>query len=229
MLVDRAGAVTHVMVGDPRCDRAAGLGPHARRPRAAARPALHPHPPRRRGALAGRPDRPREAPARRDGERRRRRAAGCPGARTRRRCAPAGPRGQPASSSSPPAPPSQLDLDFDDWIRALEEELARATPVHAVDAGERAILVAVTGGRRPDDFEYSLEELRELASSAGVERGRRRGAAPAAGRPAHADRRRQAPGARDPLLPARRRPRDLRRRPLRRARRATSPSASTCA
>jgi GTP-binding protein HflX len=68
----------------------------------------------------------------------------------------------------PPQPPSQLELDFDDWIRALEEELARGAPVHAVGEGERAILVAVTGGRRPSDFEYSLEELRELARSAGV-------------------------------------------------------------
>jgi GTP-binding protein HflX len=67
-----------------------------------------------------------------------------------------------------PLPPSQLDLDFEDWIRALEEELARAAPVHEVGSGERAMLVAVTGTRRAEDFEYSLEELRELARSAGV-------------------------------------------------------------
>jgi GTP-binding protein HflX len=68
----------------------------------------------------------------------------------------------------PAQPPSQLDLDFEDWIRALEEELARAAPVLEVGGGERALLVAVTGGRRAEDFEYSLEELRELARSAGV-------------------------------------------------------------
>ena len=64
--------------------------------------------------------------------------------------------------------PSQLDLDFEDWIRALEEELARATPAHEIGAGEKAILVAVTGGRKSDDFDYAVDELRELASSAGV-------------------------------------------------------------
>ena len=64
--------------------------------------------------------------------------------------------------------PSQLDLDFEDWIRALEEELARATPAHEIGAGEKAILVAVTGGRKSEDFDYAVDELRELASSAGV-------------------------------------------------------------
>jgi GTP-binding protein HflX len=68
----------------------------------------------------------------------------------------------------PPAPPSQVDLDFGDWIRALEEELARSTPVHEIGARERALLVAVTAGRRAEEFEYSLDELRELARSAGV-------------------------------------------------------------
>jgi GTPase len=67
-----------------------------------------------------------------------------------------------------PVLPSQLELDFEDWIRALEEELARATPAHETSAGEKAILVAVTGGRKSDDFEYAVDELRELASSAGV-------------------------------------------------------------
>jgi len=68
----------------------------------------------------------------------------------------------------PALPPSQIDLDFEDWIRALEEELARSAPVHEVGGGERALLVAVTGARREEEFEYSLEELRELARSAGV-------------------------------------------------------------
>ena len=68
-----------------------------------------------------------------------------------------------------PAPPAQLDLDFQDWIRALEEELARTTQTRSVGDGERAILVSVTAGRKPDDLEYSIEELKELARSAGVD------------------------------------------------------------
>jgi len=68
-----------------------------------------------------------------------------------------------------PAPPAQLDLDFQDWIRALEEELARTTRTRSVGDGESAILVSVTAGRKPDDLEYGIEELKELARSAGVE------------------------------------------------------------
>ncbi|MCP5055179.1 MAG: GTPase HflX [bacterium] len=68
-----------------------------------------------------------------------------------------------------PAVPAQLDLDFQDWIRALEEELARTTRTRKVGDGERAILVVVTAGRTREDSDYSTEELRELARSAGVE------------------------------------------------------------
>jgi GTP-binding protein HflX len=68
-----------------------------------------------------------------------------------------------------PTSPAQLDLDFRDWIRAREEELARQDRTREVGDGERAILVSVTAGRRPDDFEAQLEELAELARSAGVE------------------------------------------------------------
>ncbi|HBZ71077.1 MAG TPA: GTPase HflX [Deltaproteobacteria bacterium] len=68
----------------------------------------------------------------------------------------------------PPAPPSQLDFDFQAWIRDLEEELARSARTRAVGEGERAILVSVTSGRRPSGEEASVEELKELASSAGV-------------------------------------------------------------
>jgi len=67
-----------------------------------------------------------------------------------------------------PCPPAQLDLDFRDWIRAREEELSRGDRTREVGDGERAILVSVTAGRRPDDFESQLDELRELADSAGV-------------------------------------------------------------
>jgi GTP-binding protein HflX len=68
-----------------------------------------------------------------------------------------------------PVLPSQLDLDFSGWIRALEEELARTRPVRAVDAVERAILVVITAGRDREETDYSTHELRELARSAGVE------------------------------------------------------------
>jgi GTP-binding protein HflX len=67
-----------------------------------------------------------------------------------------------------PTPPSQLDLDFREWIRAREEELARQDRTREVDAGERAILVSVTAGRRPDDVDAQVDELVELARSADV-------------------------------------------------------------
>ena len=67
-----------------------------------------------------------------------------------------------------PVPPARLDLDFRDWIRALEEELARSARTREVSDAERAILVSVNAGRG-DDLEAGLAELRELARSAGVE------------------------------------------------------------
>jgi GTP-binding protein HflX len=91
-----------------------------------------------------------------------------------------------------PAPPAELDLDFREWISALEEELARQTHTRKVGDGERAILVSVTTRRsraagRPagassaahatavasprgnsHDLATQVEELRELARSAGV-------------------------------------------------------------
>ncbi len=68
-----------------------------------------------------------------------------------------------------PAIPSQLDLDFQEWIRALEEELARADRTRTVGDGERAILVVVTAGRSREETDAHTDELRELARSAGVE------------------------------------------------------------
>jgi GTP-binding protein HflX len=69
----------------------------------------------------------------------------------------------------PPTPPAQLELDFREWITSLEEELARQSRTREVSAGERAVLVSVTAGRRPHDVEIQVEELKELARSAGVE------------------------------------------------------------
>ena len=68
-----------------------------------------------------------------------------------------------------PEPPARLDLDFRDWIRAREEELARQDRTREVGDAERAILVSVTAGRRPHDVESQVDELVELARSADVE------------------------------------------------------------
>ncbi len=68
-----------------------------------------------------------------------------------------------------PLPPSQIDLDFQTWVRELEEELSRTVGTRAVGDGERAILVSVTAGRRAGDLETDVAELRELADSAGVD------------------------------------------------------------
>lgn len=67
-----------------------------------------------------------------------------------------------------PELPSQMDVDFLDLIRSLEEEITRVRHVrNPRDQRERAILVSVTTGSVAAAKE-SLEELRELARSAGV-------------------------------------------------------------
>jgi GTP-binding protein HflX len=68
-----------------------------------------------------------------------------------------------------PTPPARLDLDFADWIAALEQELARTTRTREVGTRDRAILVAVSAGRPRHETEEAVAELRELARSAGVE------------------------------------------------------------
>ena len=75
-----------------------------------------------------------------------------------------------------PTPPARLDTDFRDWMRALEEELARTTRARKVGEGERAILVSVqsrsrkgkTEGEEEPDGDAIIAELEELARSAGV-------------------------------------------------------------
>jgi GTPase len=67
-----------------------------------------------------------------------------------------------------PQVPSQLDIDFIELIESLEEELARSRHVrNPRDNRDRAILVGVTTGSAASAQE-SLDELRELASSASV-------------------------------------------------------------
>ena len=103
----------------------------------------------------------------------------------------------------PPLPPAQIELDFQAWVRDLEEELSRTVGAREVGDGERAILVAVTAGRNADDLESHVAELRELAHSAGVEIvdvvTQSRPARPREDRA----RRRQAPGPDDSRLPER--------------------------
>ena len=68
-----------------------------------------------------------------------------------------------------PCRTADLDLDFSQYIRDLENELARTTGSHQVDGVERALLVSVTAGRDRETLELHLEELKELARAAGVE------------------------------------------------------------
>jgi GTP-binding protein HflX len=68
-----------------------------------------------------------------------------------------------------PVHPAQLDLDFLDLMRNLEEEFARAQgPRAAVGGPEKAILVKVRTNGSADAARAELEELRELARSSGV-------------------------------------------------------------
>ncbi len=68
-----------------------------------------------------------------------------------------------------PLPPAQIELDFQAWVRDLEEAFSRTVGTREVGDRERAILVSVTAGRSADDLETHVAELRELARSAGVE------------------------------------------------------------
>ncbi len=69
----------------------------------------------------------------------------------------------------PPVHPAAQEQSCIELIEALEEEFIRERPVRAVDQGkDRAILVSVSTGSRTE-AEDSMEELAELARSAGVE------------------------------------------------------------
>jgi GTPase len=67
----------------------------------------------------------------------------------------------------PPVGFHDLDLDFQHLIESLEEEIARSSRVRAPGGKNRAVLVSVSAGLRRD-AEESLEELKELARTAGV-------------------------------------------------------------
>jgi len=67
-----------------------------------------------------------------------------------------------------PRSAAELELNFLDFIQALEEELAGKQKTRKVDATERAILVRVETSALHDS-RASLDELEELAASAGVQ------------------------------------------------------------
>ncbi len=68
----------------------------------------------------------------------------------------------------PPTAPARLDLDFGDWIGALEEELSRSDRTQRIGDGDRALLVSVGAGRSRAETDAAIAELRELARTAGV-------------------------------------------------------------
>jgi len=77
--------------------------------------------------------------------------------------------GEDPTERMAPAHPADIDFDLQAFLRDLETDLARLDVGRDIGDGERAILVAVTGGRNRDEFDIHLDELRELARSAGVE------------------------------------------------------------
>ncbi len=67
-----------------------------------------------------------------------------------------------------PVPPSLLTLDFGAFIKSLEDEISRSVSARSVAAAERAYLVGRTTGNEWE-IEESLDELKELARSSGVD------------------------------------------------------------
>lgn len=69
----------------------------------------------------------------------------------------------------PPIFPGQLDLNFADFIHALEAEFRRTQgPIDVDGRTERAILVGLSASGSARHAEESLQELQELARAAGV-------------------------------------------------------------
>ncbi len=67
-----------------------------------------------------------------------------------------------------PVQPSSLDLDFPGFIKSLEDEISRSVGARSVADAERAYLVGRTTGKEWE-IEESLDELKELARSCGVD------------------------------------------------------------
>jgi GTP-binding protein HflX len=166
VLVDRRGAVTHVMVGDARSIELPDWGRmRAGRGRLRGLRCIHTHlgdEPLTRDDIADLSLLRLDAMVAIGTD-----AEGLPGLAHVASLRPANGDGAGVEHMEP-TPPALLDLDFREWIGALEEELARQSRTREVSEGERAILVSVSAGRRADDVEAQLAELRELARSAGV-------------------------------------------------------------
>jgi GTPase len=68
-----------------------------------------------------------------------------------------------------PAPTAQMDLDFTSFIRSLEDEISRAVVGRSVKGHRDAVyLIGRTTGREWE-VDESLDELKELAGSSGVD------------------------------------------------------------
>jgi len=67
-----------------------------------------------------------------------------------------------------PIRPSELNLDFTGFIQALEDELAKKQRARKIESADRAILIHV-GKHSDNNTENSIEELKELAESSGVQ------------------------------------------------------------
>ncbi len=68
-----------------------------------------------------------------------------------------------------PQEPHRLSLNFLSFISALEDEFARQQKTRRIDAAEKAILVRVESNPLTGHAEASIEELRQLAGTCGVE------------------------------------------------------------
>ena len=66
-----------------------------------------------------------------------------------------------------PMSPHHAELDFERFVRELEDEFARKLPVREVAGRERALLVHIFIAA-PNDAEERVSELKELARTAGV-------------------------------------------------------------
>ncbi len=167
VLLDRSGAVQHVMVGSPTGTELPDWGRlRAGRGRLRGLRLVHTH-------LAGegltrddetdlallRLDAVVSIEAREDG---------LPGLAHAAALAPANDEGRSVERLDP-RHPAELDFEFSGWIRDLENELASTSATEDVGDGERAILVSVTAGRDRETLEMHVAELRELARAAGVE------------------------------------------------------------
>jgi len=67
-----------------------------------------------------------------------------------------------------PVRPSELILDFTGFIQALEDELAKKQRARKIESADRAILIHVSK-YSDNNTENSIEELKELAESSGVQ------------------------------------------------------------